>query len=139
MAGVRNIRAQRNIAQKETLELIVLNSEQLNTEESQLLTKLCHLSAVRQAVEKPNGAVSFIVETTEYAVPLEQFIDKDAERQKLQADLEYQQKFLQGVRAKLSNQKFVEHAKPEVVALERKKEQDALTRIATIEESLKQL
>ncbi|MBQ7448683.1 MAG: valine--tRNA ligase [Paludibacteraceae bacterium] len=139
VAGVRNIRAQRNIAQKETLELIVLNSEQLNTEESQLLTKLCHLSAVRQAVEKPNGAVSFIVETTEYAVPLEQFIDKDAERQKLQADLEYQQKFLQGVRAKLSNQKFVEHAKPEVVALERKKEQDALTRIATIEESLKQL
>lgn len=129
VTGIRNIRAQKNIPQKETLTVIS------PTELSGLVGKLA-FAEVEVGGEKPKTAASFIVGTAEYSVPLDKFVNVDEERKKLEADLQYQQKFLAGVRAKLGNQKFVEHAKPEVVALERKKEQDALTRIATIEESL---
>ncbi|MBQ2171349.1 MAG: hypothetical protein II448_06410, partial [Paludibacteraceae bacterium] len=78
----------------------------------------------------------FIVGTTEYSIPLDKFINTDEELKKLQADLAHQQGFLRGVMAKLSNERFVQNAKPEIVALEQKKKSDAETRIAALEEAI---
>ena len=104
-----------------------------------MLSKLALLSSVTPANDKPEGAATFIVGTSEYSVPLGQFIDKDEERRKLEAELQHQQGFLRSVMAKLSNERFVQNAKPEIVELERKKRADAEARIATIEASLKAL
>ncbi len=144
VAAVRNIRAQKNIPPKQELELFVLagkerDSAACDVESQAMLTKLAFLSAVSVANEKPQGAASFIVGTTEYAVPLEQFIDKEEQRRKLEAELQHQQGFLRSVMAKLQNERFVQNAKPEIVELERKKRADAEARIAALEESLKML
>ena len=96
------------------------------------------VSAVHDG-EADGTAVSFIVGTLRMSVPLGAFVNADEERAKLQADLAYQQKFLASVRAKLGNANFVAHAPEAVVAGERKKEADALSRIAALEESLKSL
>ena len=89
--------------------------------------------------EKSADASAFMVGTSEYAVPLGNLIDVDAEIEKLEAQLKHLQGFLVGVRKKLGNERFVQNAKPEVVALERKKEQDSLDKIAAIEASLAEL
>ena len=81
----------------------------------------------------------FIVGTTEFAIPMDAFINVDEEIQKLEADLAHQQGFLKGVMAKLSNERFVANAKPEIVELERKKKSDAESRIAALEEAIKAL
>ena len=129
ISDIRNIRAQKNISPKEELTLI---------SPAPLHAVVDKLGNVQVAVgqEKPAGAASFIVGTTEYAVPLEKFINVDEELQKLEADLQHQQGFLRGVMAKLGNERFVQNAKPEVVELERKKKADAESRIATIEEAI---
>ncbi|MBQ6821966.1 MAG: valine--tRNA ligase, partial [Bacteroidales bacterium] len=91
-------------------------------------------------VEKADGAaVSFIVGTVKCSVPLEGLVDTSAEKDKIQAELEHQRKFLAGVRAKLSNESFVSRAPQAVVDTERKKEADALSRIEALEASLKSL
>ena len=131
IAGVRNVRASKNIPPKEQLTLI--SPEELNA----LVGKLANVEVMTG--EKPANAATFIVGTTEYAIPLDKFINVDEEIRKLEADLAHQQGFLRGVQAKLSNERFVQNAKPEVVELERKKEHDALARIEAIENQLKQL
>ena len=131
IAGVRNVRASKNIPPKEQLTLI--SPEELNA----LVGKLANVEVTTG--EKPANAATFIVGTTEYAIPLDKFINVDEEIRKLEADLQHQQGFLRGVQAKLSNERFVQNAKPEVVELERKKEHDALARIEAIENQLKQL
>ena len=134
VAGVRNIRASKNIPPKEKLTLISPAAL------SGLVCKLanCEVTLTNdQAGKDAEGAVSsFIVGTTEYSVPLNNFINKDEELAKLQADLQHQEGFLRGVMAKLSNERFVQNAKPEVVELERKKQHDAEQRIATIREAI---
>ena len=82
---------------------------------------------------------TFIVGTTEFAIPQDRFINVEEELKKLEADLAHQQGFLRGVMAKLGNERFVQNAKPEIVELERKKKADAESRIATIEEAIKAL
>ena len=131
IAGVRNARASKNIPPKEQLTLI--SPVELNA----LVSKLANVEVTTG--EKPANAATFIVGTTEYALPLDKFINVDEEIKKLEADLQHQQGFLRGVQAKLSNERFVQNAKPEIVELERKKEHDALARIEAIENQLKQL
>ncbi len=129
ITGVRNIRASKNIAPKEQLTLISPVAL------SELVNKLANVSV--QTEETIGGNASkFIVGTTEYAVPLDQFINVEEELRKLEADLQHQEGFLRGVMAKLSNERFVQNAKPEVVELERKKQHDAEARIAAIKESI---
>ena len=136
VSGIRNIRAQKNIGLKELGQLFIVGATVEQPEGYyNLLKKLANLSEVC-CNDKPQGSVSFLVETTEYAVPLSQFINVGEELKKLQADLQHQEGFLRGVMAKLSNERFVQNAKPEVVELERKKQHDAEQRIATIKEAI---
>ena len=141
VSGIRNIRASKNIPVKERLTLI--SPEPLNA----LVDKLANVEIIVPLVGKEvlvNGEVSgnaskFIVGTTEFAIPMDQFINVEEELKKLEADLAHQQGFLRGVMAKLSNERFVQNAKPEIVALEQKKKADAETRIAALEEAIKAL
>ena len=129
---IRAIRASKNIPQKERLTLI--SPEPLNA----LVDKLANVEVVING-EVSGNCSKFIVGTTEFAIPMDQFINVDEELKKLEADLQHQQGFLRGVMAKLSNERFVANAKPEIVELERKKKSDAETRIAALEEAIKAL
>ncbi len=134
VSNVRNIRAGKNIPQKEVL---TLNTAAATPSASgSLVEKLANCQIVYGISEKATGSASFIVGTTEYSVPLDKFINVEDEIKKLEADLQHQEGFLRGVMAKLGNERFVANAKPEVVELERKKKADAEARIASIQESL---
>ena len=134
VSNVRNIRAGKNIPQKEVL---TLNTAAATPSASgSLIEKLANCQIVYGVSEKATGSASFIIGTTEYSVPLDKFINVEDEIKKLEADLQHQEGFLRGVMAKLGNERFVANAKPEVVELERKKKADAEARIASIQESL---
>jgi valyl-tRNA synthetase len=98
--------------------------------------KLGNLSELTYVTEKVNGALTYRVKSNEYFIPITGNIDVDAEINKLEEELKYTKGFLQSVQVKLSNEKFVANAKPEIIANERNKEADALAKIATIEQSL---
>ena len=135
IAGVRNVRASKNIPQKEKLTLI--SPIALNA----LVAKLANVEvAENQEPGAGSGNCSkFIVGTTEFAIPMDAFINVEEELKKLEADLAHQQGFLRGVMAKLSNERFVQNAKPEIVALEQKKKADAEMRIEALEQAIKAL
>lgn len=137
VAGIRTIRKQKNIPQKEALQLVVKGNH--NGDLNSVLEKIANISSILESDEKPAGAASFIVGATEYSVPVQQSINVDEEMKKLQADLERYNKFLDGVRKKLANERFVANAPENVVALERKKEADALEKINTINEAIQVL
>jgi valyl-tRNA synthetase len=132
ISAIRNIRAQKNISPKEVLTLVT------PTELPAVVVKLANVELAIGA-EKTAGSASFIIGTTEYSVPLEKFINVDEEIKKLEAELAHQEGFLRGVMGKLSNERFVQNAKPEIVELERKKKSDAESRIATLKEAIAQL
>ena len=136
IAGIRTVRLQRNIPQKEALVLQAVRPAPLSEGEAAVITKLCNLSAIAYVQQKEEGSVAFIADATEYAIQLGAHINVEEELQKLQADLAYQEGFLQNVMKKLGNERFVQNAKPEIVALERKKQSDAESRIATLKESI---
>ena len=136
VSGVRNIRASKNIPPKEVLTLCFDGAD--TYEYSALLQKLANVAIAVHGDSNANCA-KFIVGTTEFAIPMDAFINVDEELKKLEADLAHQQGFLRGVMAKLSNERFVANAKPEIVELERKKKADAETRIAALEEAIKAL
>ena len=136
IAGVRNIRASKNIPQKETLTLYFEGADAY--EYAALLQKLANVAIAMHGDANANCA-KFIVGTTEFAIPMDAFINVEEELKKLEADLAHQQGFLKGVMAKLSNERFVANAKPEIVELERKKKADAEARIASLEEAIKAL
>ena len=100
---------------------------------------MCNLSAISPISEKQAGAAGFLMGTTDYTIPLQDNIDVEAELLKLEAELKYTEGFLNSVLKKLSNERFVQNAKPEIVELERKKKADAESRIATIKEAIAQL
>ena len=134
IAGVRTVRLQKNIPNKEALEL-----QQVATTEVPVLSivmKLANLSAVNNVTEKDATAAAFLVGTTEYAVPLGNNINVEEELKKLEADLKYNEGFLQSVLKKLSNEKFVNNAPAKVIEMERKKQSDAEAKIATLKESI---
>ena len=138
ISGVRTIRLQKNIAQKETLSLEIVNSQFsiLNSQLNAMIMKMGNLEAINVVEAKSEGTSSFMVGTTEYAVPLGSLIDVEAEVAKLQAELTYLEGFLNSVMKKLSNERFVSNAPEAVVAAERKKQADAESKIAAIKESL---
>ena len=135
ISGIRTIRLQKNIAQKEALALEVTGENPVAGFGS-VIAKLCNLSEIKQVEIKSEGAAAFMVGTTEYAVPLGNLINVEEELKKLEADLKYQEGFLQSVMKKLSNEKFVSKAPANVIEMERKKQADAETKIAALKESI---
>ena len=139
VSGVRNVRASKNIPQKEKLTLYFEGAD--SYEFAALLQKLanCELGD-SQLLSTLNSQLStFLVGTTEFAIPMDAFINVEEELKKLEADLAHQQGFLKGVMAKLSNERFVANAKPEIVELERKKKADAEARIEALQQAIKAL
>ncbi len=133
VACVRNVRASKNIPQKERLTLI--SEVELNP----LVDKLANIENSHDLSAVSSNCAKFIVGTTEYAIPMDAFINVDEEFAKLEADLQHQEGFLRGVMAKLSNERFVQNAKPEIVELERKKKADAEQRIAALKANIAEL
>ena len=138
ISGVRTIRLQKNIAQKESLSLEVVGTHGVAAYNA-IIEKMGNLEAINVVEAKSDGTSSFMVGTTEYAVPLGSLIDVEAEVAKLQAELTYLEGFLNSVMKKLSNERFVSNAPEAVVAAERKKQADAESKIAAIKESLEKL
>ena len=138
VAGVRTVRNQKNIAPKEVLSLKAVGNNDYAQYDS-VVIKMANLDGIEVVADKSADASAFMVGTSEYAVPLGNLIDVAAEIEKQEAQLKHLEGFLVGVRKKLSNERFVQNAKPEVVALERKKEQDSLEKIAALKASLEEL
>ena len=134
VGGVRTIRLQKNIPNKEALELQVLGEH--NDHFNAVIAKKCNLSSIIRTEEKTAGSASFLVRTTEYAVPLGNMINVEEELAKFQDELKYQQGFLASVMKKLSNESFVSKAPAKVIEMERKKQADAESKIKSIEESI---
>ena len=134
IAGIRTIRLQKNIPNKETLKLHI-NGEH-NADFDAVIAKLGNLENIEKTSEKAPGSVSFLVGTTEYTVPMGGLINSDEEIQKMEAEITYLEGFLNSVMKKLGNEKFVANAKPEVVEAERKKQADAASKIASLKESI---
>lgn len=138
ISGIRAIRLQKNIANREQLALQILKGDHDNSNDS-VIVKLSNLTQIERVAEKDANSATFLVGTTEYAVPLGNNIDVEAELQKLEADLQYMQGFLRTVMGKLGNERFVNNAPENVVALERKKKADAESKIKSIEERIAEL
>ena len=136
IGGIRTIRLQRQIAQKESLTLQVVGENPVVSNFSAIIEKLCNLSAIESVENKAEGAASFLVKTTEYAVPLGNLINVEEELAKLEQELKYQQGFLTSVMKKLGNENFVSKAPAKVIEMERKKQADAESKIKSIEESI---
>ena len=134
IAGVRSVRLQKNIPNKNALTLQIVGK--FANENAAVIKKLANLELIDEVAEKDATAASFLVGTTEYAVPLGNNIDVEEELKKLEADLKYMEGFLASIEKKLSNERFVSNAPEAVVAGERKKQADAESKIKTLKESI---
>jgi valyl-tRNA synthetase len=139
VSGVRNLRKEKNIAQKEQIELHALLNKEVSKKFDPVVMHLCNLSTFDYVESKPEAAFSFFIDANEYFVPFSEEIDIEAEIEKLQKELEYELGFLQSVERKLSNEKFVSGAPAAVVDIEKKKQHDALERVRVIEGKLASL
>ena len=135
VSGVRTVRNQKNIPNKDALTLQVVGKNDFEAYTS-VITKMANLSAINVVAEKDPTASAFMVGTDEFAVPLGDLIDVAAEIEKQEAQLKHLEGFLAGVKKKLANEKFVAHAPEAVVAMERKKQSDSEEKIAALKESL---
>lgn len=135
ISNIRSIRLQKNIAQKEVLELQVIGENPVVAFNA-VIMKMCNLSSINIVENKADGAASFMVGTTEYAVPLGNMIDVEAEIARMEAELKHKEGFLQGVLKKLGNEKFVNNAPAAVLEMERKKQADAESIIKSLKESI---
>ena len=138
VAGVRAIRNTKNISPREALDLQVIGADPIAAYDC-LITKMANVNDVAVVEAKGEGVSSFMVGTTEYAVPLGGLIDVEAELAKAEAELKHLEGFLNGVMKKLSNERFVNNAPAQVVELERKKQADAESKIATLKETIASL
>jgi valyl-tRNA synthetase len=138
VSGVRTVRNQKNISPKEPLVLVVINQNDY-ADFNDVIIKMANLKEIQVTSDKIEDAAQFMVGTDEYAVPVGNLIDVDAELKKQEAQLEHLEGFLAGVMKKLSNEKFVSHAPEAVIALERKKQSDSEEKIAALKESIAQL
>ena len=136
ISGIRTIRKDKNIPFKDVIELRVVNNEKASTYFDSIIMKLGNIVDLMYVTEKVDGALSYRVKSNEYFIPITGNIDVEAEIAKLTEELNYINGFLKSVQVKLSNEKFVANAKPEIIENERKKEADALAKIATIEQSI---
>ena len=131
---IRTIRTQKNLPNKEALTLQVLGLH--DSRFDAVIRKMGNIGEIRHVAEKSAGAVSFLIGTTEYAIPLGDIVDADAEKAKVEAEIIYLEGFLVSVMKKLGNAGFVANAKPEVVENERKKKEDAESKLRTLRENL---
>ncbi|MFR9524342.1 MAG: valine--tRNA ligase [Rikenellaceae bacterium] len=136
ISAIRNVRKEKNLAQKEALSLSVITDANYPSEYAPVIAKMGNLSSIDLVEEKDSMAAGFIVKTTQYFVPLGDKIDKEAEAKKLSDELAYLEGFLNSVMKKLSNERFVSSAPEKVVATERAKQADAESKIAAIKEQL---
>jgi valyl-tRNA synthetase len=139
IAGVRTIRKDKNIAMKDAIDLKVINNEKVSAYFDSVIKKLGNITSLEYITDKIDGALTFRVNSNEYFIPVSGNIDIAAEIAKLTEELKYTQGFLRSVQGKLANEKFVAGAPPQVIDNERKKESDAMAKIATIEQSLASL
>jgi valyl-tRNA synthetase len=135
VSGVRMVRNQKNIAPKEKLDLQAVGTNNFKAYNS-VITKMANLSAINVVAEKDSTASAFMIGTDEFAIPLGDMIDVEAEIAKMEAQLKHLEGFLNGIKKKLSNEKFVANAPEAVVALERKKQSDSEEKIAALQESI---
>jgi valyl-tRNA synthetase len=138
IGNVRTVRLQKNMALKEALELQVIGhhpAEALNA----VIIKMCNLSAIVITDTKAGGGATFMVGTTEFAVPLTNSTDPKAEIARMETELKYKEGFLQGILKKLTNEKFVNNAPPAVLEMERKKQADAESIIKSLKEGIEAL
>ncbi|MBQ2949609.1 MAG: valine--tRNA ligase [Prevotella sp.] len=135
VSGVRMVRNQKNIAPKEKLDLQAVGTNNFEAYNS-VITKMANLSAINVVAEKDSTASAFMIGTDEFAIPLGDMIDVEAEIAKMEAQLKHLEGFLNGIKKKLSNEKFVANAPEAVVALERKKQSDSEEKIAALQESI---
>jgi valyl-tRNA synthetase len=136
ISGIRTIRKDKNIPFRDAIALSILNNEKAATYFDAVVQKLGNVSALDYVADKVEGALSYRVKSNEYFIPITGAIDVEAEIAKLTEELNYTKGFLRSVQGKLSNEKFVGGAPEQVIANERKKEADALAKIAMIEQSL---
>jgi valyl-tRNA synthetase len=134
ISGIRSIRLDKNIPNKEELTLEIVGD--YNDSFNNVISKMCNLSIISLVSEKQAGAAGFLVGTTEYSIPLQDNIDVEAELKKLETELKYTEGFLNSVLKKLSNERFVQNAKPEIVEIERIKQADAERKIALLKENI---
>jgi valyl-tRNA synthetase len=134
---IRNFRNSKKIAPKEPLQLFVSDENGWDKKVFvSIIKKLGNLSALEMVKDKVENAYGFMASNTEYFIPFTASIDVEAELARIQKEIEYNQGFLKSVMAKLGNEKFVANAKPEVVAGETKKKEDAEAKIKALEEQL---
>ncbi len=139
ISGIRTIRKDKNISFKDAIDLRIVNKENAATFFDAIVAKLGNVVSIEYVQDKVEGALSYRVKSNEYFIPITGNIDIEAEVKKLTEELEYTKGFLKSVQAKLSNEKFVSGAPEKVIDNERKKEADALAKIATLEQSLASL
>jgi len=138
--AIRSVRNEKGISPKEALELHIRNEASTEHRSFEpLIKKLCNISAVHYTGNKIDNAASFMVNNVEFYIPLSKNINVEEEKERLKKDLDYQKGFLQSVQKKLSNEKFVQNAKPDILANEKKKEADALSKIDSIQNQLASL
>jgi len=138
VSGIRTVRNQKNIAPKEVLELQTVGENKF-AKYNDVIIKMANLSAINTVAEKTADASGFMVGTDEYAVPVGNLIDIEAEIEKAQAQIKHLEGFLIGIRKKLGNENFVAHAPEAVIALERKKESDSEEKIAALKQTIEEL
>ena len=139
VSGIRTIRKEKNIAFKNSIELLVLNNAAQTKTFDSIISKLGNISSLEYTKEAVENALSFRVKSNEYFIPANDTIDVVAELSKLEQELKYTEGFLKSVQKKLSNERFVSGAPEQVVASEKKKEADAIAKIETLKASLKNL
>jgi valyl-tRNA synthetase len=139
VSQIRTIRKDQNIANKIKLELFIKKNQVIDSRFDSVIQKMGNLSVLEYSNEKIQQSNSFIVDSNEYFIPFGDTIDLEGEKEKLNIDLKYTKGFLESVRKKLTNDKFMSGAPEQVVASERKKEADALNKIAVLEEKIKEL
>ncbi len=141
IVALRNLRQEKNIPQKQTLDLFIKKNHEQSPDITfdGIVKKLCNIEHLDYVHEKPSGAHSVIVKSTELLIPLDTHVNIEEELERLRTELKYQEGFLAGIEKKLSNERFVNNAPEKVVALEQKKKQDAEAKISVIREQLKNL
>ncbi len=136
ITNIRNIRKEKNIANKVTLDLIVIDNEKANRSFDPIISKISNLSSLEYVDHKVDNAFSFVLKSNEYFVPFNEDIDVKAEIEKIEQELKYTKGFLISVSKKLSNERFVSNAPEKVVAIEKKKMADAEAKVKILEEKL---
>ena len=139
VAGIRTIRKEQNIANKNQLELLVINNQKATNDLDAIIAKLGNISDINITKEKPSGTFSFMVKSNEYFIPLGDNIDIESEIEKLKKELDYTKGFLKSVKGKLSNERFVNNAPEQVVVNEKNKMADAKAKIEILEIKIKSL